>query len=465
MNQVKGDLKSINLAERLKEILPEDRMTTNETVLLNHSQDESLHPGALPDVVVFPHTKQEVADILHFANEHQIPVVPFGAGSGLEGQTIPIYGGITIDFQEMNKIIDINPSDLLVVVQPGVTRLQLNAELGKHGLFFPVDPGADATIGGMASTNASGTTTVRYGAMKDNVRDLEVVLADGKIIHTGSRAKKSSSGYRLTELFVGSEGTLGAFTEITLQVQGIPEVIVAGRAVFSSLHNAVQAATSLLQVGVPIARMELVEAISIQDMNKSAGTNYTEDTTLFLEFNGTKLSVDGDLEVTKELFAGFGCYQFDIETDSIGRKKLWEVRHNHLYILKRANPGKQVLNTDVCVPLSSITAAIEFSRKCIDESGLDGSIIGHIGDGNFHASIVLDPNNVEEIAKVNEVNGQIVRFALSVGGTCTGEHGVGLGKMKYQQEQHGNALDVMKSIKQVLDPHSILNPGKIFRLD
>ena len=465
MNPVKGDLKSTNLAERLKEILPEDRITTNETVLLNHSQDESLHPASLPDVVVFPQAKEEVVEILRFANEHKIPVVPFGAGSGLEGQTIPICGGITIDFQEMNKIIDINSRDLLVVVQPGVTRLQLNAELGKHGLFFPVDPGADASLGGMASTNASGTTTVRYGAMKDNVRDLEVVLADGSVIHTGSKAKKSSSGYRLTELFVGSEGTLGAFTELTLQVYGIPEVTVAGRAVFSSLQNAVQAATSLLQIGVPIARMELVETITIKEMNKSAGTNYTEDTTLFLEFSGSKGNVDGDLEVTKELFTGFGCYQFDIEKDSIGRKKLWEVRHNHLYILKHANPGKKVLNTDVCVPLSALVDAIEFSRKCIEENGLDGSIIGHIGDGNFHAGIVLDPNNLEEVEKVDHVNEQIVKFALSVGGTCTGEHGVGLGKMKYQEDQHGKALDVMKSIKQVLDPNNILNPGKIFKLD
>lgn len=465
MNQVKGNLKSRNLMEGLKEILPEERITTNETVLLNHSQDESFHASHLPDVVVFPQEKQEVVEVLRFANEHKIPVVPFGAGSGLEGQAIPIHGGITIDFQYMNKIIDIQPKDLLVVVQPGVTRLQLNAELGKHGLFFPVDPGADATLGGMASTNASGTTTVRYGAMKDNVRDLEVVLADGNIIHTGNKAKKSSSGYRLTELFVGSEGTLGAFTELTLQVQGIPEVTVAGRAVFSSLENAIQAATSLLQVGVPIARMELVEAITIKEFNKSAETNYTEDTTLFLEFNGSKGNVDGDLEVTKDLFTGFGCYQFDIETDSLGRKKLWEVRHNHLYILKHANPGKKVLNTDVCVPLSKLADAIEFSRKCIEEKGLDGSIIGHIGDGNFHAGIIFDPNDSEEIEKMNEVNEQIVKFALSVGGTCTGEHGVGLGKMKYQQEQHGKALDVMKSIKQVLDPNHILNPGKIFSLD
>ena len=455
----------MNLVEKLKNIIPEDRISTNETVLLNHSQDESFHPANLPDVVVFPKEKQELVEILRFANENKIPVVPFGIGSGLEGQAIPIHGGITIDFQNMNKIIDINPSDLLVVVQPGVTRLQLNAELGKHGLFFPVDPGADATLGGMASTNASGTTTVRYGAMKDNVRDLEVVQADGSVIHTGCKAKKSSSGYRLTELYVGSEGTLGIFTELTLQVYGIPEVTVAGRAVFSSLQNAVQAATSLLQVGVPIARIELVEANSIKSMNNSAGTNYVEDTTLFLEFHGSKINVDGDLEITKELFTDIGCYQFDIETDSIGSKKLWEVRHNNLNMMLHTNPGKKVMNTDVCVPLSTLAVAIEYSRKTIDETGLDGCIIGHIGDGNFHAGIILDPNNLDDLERANYINEKIVKFALAVGGTCTGEHGVGLGKMKYQQEQHGNALGVMKSIKQVLDPNQILNPGKIFRFD
>lgn len=465
MNQNESKLKTMKLVECLKEILPEDRISTNETVLLNHSHDESFHPAHLPDVVVFPKEKHEVVEVVRLANEHKIPVVPFGVGSGLEGQVIPIHGGITIDFQDMNKIIDINPSDLLVVVQPGVTRLQLNAELGKHGLFFPVDPGADATIGGMASTNASGTTTVRYGAMKDNVRNLEVVLADGRIMHTGSKAKKSSSGYRLTELYVGSEGTLGVFTEITLQVYGIPEVTVAGRAIFPSLQNAVQAATSLLQVGVPIARVELVEADTIKSMNRFEGTNYMEDSTLFLEFHGSKINVDGDLEATKELFADFGCYQFDIETDSIGRKKLWEVRHNNLNMMLHTNPGKKVMNTDVCVPLSTLADAIEYSRKCIDEKGLDGSIIGHIGDGNFHAGIVMDPTNLAELERANFVNEQIVKYALTVGGTCTGEHGVGLGKIKYQQDQHGKAVDVMKSIKQVLDPNHILNPGKIFRFD
>lgn len=452
----------MNLVERLKEVLPEDRISTNETVLLHHSKDESFYSGNLPDVVVFPKDKHEVAEIIRLANELEVPVVPFGTGSGLEGQVIPKQGGISIDFQEMNKILEINDEDLLVTVQPGVTRMQLNAELGKYGLFFPVDPGADASLGGMASTNASGTTTVRYGAMKDNVRDLEVVLADGRLIHTGSRAKKSSSGYRLTELFVGSEGTLGVFTELTLQVYGISEVIVAARAVFNSIQNAVQAATSLLAIGVPIARIELVEAYSIKHMNLAAGTDYLEDVTLFLEFHGTDKSVEGELEITKDLFEDFGCYQFDIEKDSLGRAKLWEVRHNSLNIWLHHNPGKRVMNTDVCVPLSKLADAVEYSRTCLDESELQGSIIGHIGDGNFHVGIILDPNNAEEMKKANRLNEQIVHFALSVGGTCTGEHGVGLGKMKYQEQEHGTALDVMKTIKQVLDPNQILNPGKIF---
>jgi D-lactate dehydrogenase (cytochrome) len=453
---------SMNLVEKLKEILPEDRISTNETVRINHSKDESFHSPILPDVVVFPKNKQEVAEIVRFANEYEISVVAFGAGSALEGQAIPLNGGITIDFQEMNQIIEIKPEDLLVQVQPGVTRKQLNKELGKHGLFFSVDPGADASLGGMASTNASGTTTVRYGAMKDNVRDLEVVLADGRVIHTGSKAKKSSSGYRLTELFVGSEGTLGIFTELTLQVYGISEAIVAGRAIFPSVKNAVQAAISLISAGIPIARIELVDAESMKSMNACAGTDFVEDTTLFLEFHGSNQSVEGEIKFTEEVFADFGCYQIEFEADSAGRSRLWEVRHNHLYYMLQNNPGKKKMITDVCVPLSKLAEAIEFSRKCIEESGLKGTVIGHIGDGNFHAGLLIDPNNPNDMEKANQFNERIVHFALSHEGTCTGEHGVGLGKMKYQRRQHGEALDAMLTIKQALDPKNILNPGKIF---
>ncbi|KAB2336635.1 FAD-binding protein [Cytobacillus depressus] len=452
----------MTLADKLKQIVPNDRISTNETVRLNHSKDESFHAASLPDVVVFPRNKEEIVAIIRFANEHKIPVTPFGVGSGLEGAAIPLKGGISLDFQEMNKIIEINPDDFLVRVQPGVTRLQLNKELGKYGLFFPVDPGADATLGGMASTNASGTTTVRYGAMKDNVRDLEIVLSDGRVIRTGGKAKKSSSGYNLTELFVGSEGTLGIFTEITLQVHGISEVIIAARAVFPSVNQAIQAAIALLNVGVPIARVELVEGETIQYMNKVYGTTYSEGASLFLEYHGSKGSVESDVQLTKEIFNEFDCYEFEFETDSLGRAKLWEVRHNSLYALIHENPGKQVMNTDVCVPLSNLADAVEYTRKCIDESGLQGDIIGHIGDGNFHAGVLIDTDDPLDMERANQFNEKIVHYALACGGTCTGEHGVGLGKKKYQLLQHGEALDVMKDIKKVLDPKCILNPGKIF---
>ncbi|MDQ0252926.1 D-lactate dehydrogenase (cytochrome) [Evansella vedderi] len=452
----------MNLANKLKEIIPSDRVSTNETILLNHSRDDSFHPARFTDVVIFPEEKEDIIEIIKFANINNIAVTPFGIGSGLEGSAIPVNGGISLDLKKMNKILEINPEDFLVQVQPGVTRVQLNKELGKYGLFFSVDPGADATLGGMASTNASGTTTVRYGMMKDNVRDLEVVLADGRVIRTGGNAKKSSSGYNLTELFVGSEGTLGIFTELTLQVYGIPEVITAARAVFPTTNEAIHAAQSLLTVGVPIARLEFVEGKTLKYLNHVGNTNYIEDTSLFIEFHGSKGSVIADVELTKKLFNQNGCYQLHFETNSSGRNRLWEARHNSLYALIHQNPGKQVMNTDVCVPLSKLAEVVEFTRKCKEESGLQGDIIGHIGDGNLHAGILIDTKPSFDMEKANQFNEAIVKFALLCSGTCTGEHGVGLGKKKYQSLQHGVALDVMKSIKNVLDPNNILNPGKIF---
>ncbi|WP_423798636.1 FAD-binding oxidoreductase [Neobacillus sp. SAB-20_R2A] len=452
----------IYLFKELKQFVPEDRLSTNETILENHSKDESFHPACRPDIVVFPKNTDEIVKIVRFANQNEIPIVPFGIGSGLEGQVIPLKGGISIDFQLMNKIIEINPHDLLVRVEPGVTRKQLNKELGKYGLFFSVDPGADASLGGMAATNASGTTAVRYGTMKENVRNLKVVLADGKVIDTGGKAKKSSSGYHLTELFVGSEGTLGVFTELTLQVFGISETIMAARAVFPSVRQACEAAVSLLRIGVPIARVELVDDRSMKQINIATGSNYKEQVTLFLEFHGSKVSVENDVHITKEMFLGYGCQQFEFESDSNGRLRLWDARHNLFYAYLHSNPGKKMMNTDVCVPLSKLGDAIEKSRDFIEQSGLTGTVVGHIGDGNFHAGLILDPKNPIDMERANWVNEQIVDFALIQGGTCTGEHGVGLGKMKYQRREHGEGLEIMKNIKKVLDPKGILNPGKIF---
>jgi D-lactate dehydrogenase (cytochrome) len=449
------------LLEELRAILSEGQVTVNETMLEQHSKDESYHTPHLPDVVVFPENTEEVSRVVAFANKHKIPVTAFGLGSCLEGHVIPYQGGISLDLQRMNQILEIRPDDFLVRVQPGVTRSQLNKELKKCGLFFSVDPGADATLGGMASTNASGTTAVRYGVMRDQVRDLEVVLADGRIIHTGGLSTKSSSGYHLTGLFVGSEGTLGIFTELTLRLYGIPEAVMAARAAFPSVKQTVDAAVAILSAGIPVARIELVDARSIRQVNLFSGTDYEENPTLFLEFHGNEDGLKKDIELAKELAQESGCNQLDFETDSKRRAQLWDARHNLAYAFLHKIPGKKMMVTDVCVPLSELTGAVEFSRMKIDASGLDGAVLGHIGDGNFHTLLMIDMNNPVDIKTAEEVNQQLVEYALTRGGTCTGEHGVGVGKMKYQRKEHGNSLDVMIGIKQTLDPNNILNPGKV----
>lgn len=451
----------MNLVEELRKLLPAEQVSANPTVLEQHGRDESMHPPNLPDVVVFPKTAEQVSQVICFAREHRIPVVPFGVGSSLEGAVIPYQGGISLDFQLMNQIIEIRPTDFLVRVQPGVTRNQLNKELKKYGLFFTVDPGADATLGGMAATNASGTTSVRYGVMRDQVRDLEVVLADGRIIHTGGLSAKSSSGYHLSGLFVGSEGTLGVFTELTLRVFGIPETMMAARAVFPSVKHTVDAAVAILSAGIPVARIELVDARSIKQVNHHSGTNYREMPTLFLEFHGNEAGLKQDIEFAQELAKEEKCQEFHYETDSVERARLWEARHNLAYAFIHAFPGKKMMLTDVCVPLSELTGAVEKAREVIDAAGLDGAVLGHIGDGNYHTLVLIDPNDPVEVERAEAVNKAIVEYALARGGTCTGEHGVGTGKMKYQFQEHGEAVQVMKQMKQMLDPFNILNPGKV----
>lgn len=446
----------------LKELIAEDRVTTNETMLEQHSRDESYHTPSLPDVVVFPQSAVEVSKVLAFANERKIPVVPFGLGSSLEGHVIPYHGGISLDMSLMNNILEVREKDFLVRVQPGVTRTQLNKELKKYGLFFPVDPGADATLGGMASTNASGTTSVRYGIMRDQVRDLEVVMANGEILKTGGLSAKSSSGYHLNGLLVGSEGTLGVFTELTLKVYGIPEAIMAARASFPSVQNAVSAAVSILGAGIPIARVELVDATSIKQVNQYMKTAYKEEPTLFLEFHGNEAGLQQDVDFTREIVAELGCSDLQFELDSKARHDLWEVRHNLAYAFIHGSPGRKMMVTDVSVPLTQLTAAVLDTRKAMDDVGFDGAIVGHVGDGNYHVILMVDLNNNVELNKAKQLNEHIVHFALDVGGTCTGEHGVGVGKRKYQRKEHGSAYEVMKNIKQLFDPNNILNPGKIF---
>lgn len=451
-----------SLLEDLRGLTAEDRATVNETTLQQHSKDESHHAPVLPDVVVYPFSTHEVVSIMKYANEHRIPVVPFGVGSSLEGHCIPLKGGISLDFSQMNQIIEIRPQDFLVRVQPGVTRNQLNQALKKHGLFFPVDPGADATIGGMTATNASGTTSVRYGIMRSQVRDLEVVLADGTVIHTGGLSAKSSSGYHLTGLFVGSEGTLGSFTEITLRVYGIPETIIADRAVFPTVKAAVDGAVSLLSAGLAIARVELIDSASIKQVNLHSKTDYPEQPTLFFEFHGNETALAQDVAFAQELLKENECASFLVETDSKKRAKLWEARHNLAYAFKHGFPGKDMMLTDVCLPLSELSEAVVYARETIDNSGLAGGVLGHVGDGNFHTTLMYNKGDSHEVRLAEEVNGKIVEYALKKGGTCTGEHGIGIGKKKYLQMEHPDTLPFMKAIKQQFDPNGILNPGKLF---
>ncbi|MEH7440770.1 FAD-linked oxidase C-terminal domain-containing protein [Bacillus sp. JJ1122] len=448
--------------EDLKRMVGAENVTMNESVLELHSRDESSHTPCLPDAVAFPQTKEDVSRVLKFANENRIPVVPFGLGTSLEGHVIPVHGGISLDLSQMNSILEIRENDFLVKVQPGVTRTALNKELKKYGLFFSVDPGADATLGGMAATNASGTTSVRYGIMRDQVRDLEVVLANGDIIHTGSMSAKSSSGIHLNGMFVGSEGILGVITELTLKVYGIPEAITAARAAFPTVKNAVDAVVGILSAGIPVARIEFVDAESIKKVNQYMDTSYEESTTLFMEFHGNEAGLAQDLEFASEIVRDHGCQRFQFEADSKARNKLWDARHNLLYAYKHNAGSKKIMLTDVSVPVSELTGAILHTRELIDESSVEGAIVGHVGDGNYHVLLLIDQENSEEVKDGERINSAIVHYALKRGGTCTGEHGVGLGKIKYQRLEHGQAYDVMKMIKKTLDPNGILNPGKIF---
>lgn len=449
------------MIEELKERIDADRISTNETVIEQHSKDESYHTPSNPDVVVFPKTTKEVSEIMKIANQYEVPVVPFGLGSSLEGHVIPYDHGISMDFSLMKQIVEIREKDFLVTVQPGITREELNAELKKYGLFFPVDPGANATIGGMAATNASGTMSVKYGIMRDNVRDMEVVLADGSIIHTGSLAAKSSSGLHLNGLFIGSEGILGCFTEITLRVYGIPEHITAARACFETIDDAVEAVVAILQAGIPIARIELVDEPSIEQVNKHSKTNYPVKPTLFLEFHGNEQGLKQDVSFMREIVQDFQCSEIHFETETAERNKLWDARHNLAYAYIHGHPGRKLMVTDVCLPITELAGAIRHAREALTRLDLPGGIVGHVGDGNYHVLLMIKPDDPVEMEKTNQLNEEIVQYALKRGGTCTGEHGVGIGKQKYQKQEHGDALQVMEKIKQVLDPKNILNPNKL----
>ena len=451
-------------AELLRLLPDERRVSDGESVLDQHAADLSYHPPHRPDVVVFPVATAEVSAVLAYADRAGVPVVPFGSGTSLEGHVIPLRGGISLDLTRMNAIVALRPDDLTVTVEPGVTRSQLEAAAGPHGLFFPVDPGADATLGGMAATNASGTTTVRYGGMRVHVLALEVVLACGDVIRTGTRAVKTSAGYNLTNLFVGSEGTLGVITELTLRLHPIPEHTVVARAAFPSVEAACRAAAALVGAGVLVTRCELLDATTIGALNAYKGTGFAESPYLFVELGGTEAAVAGDLVATRELLEDEGASAFEAVSDPTARARMWDARHNALHASLALAPGTRAMTTDVAVPVSELAAAIEYGRTALDESGLRGGIVGHVGDGNYHVAFLLDPDDAASIGQAEALNARLVADALDRGGTCTGEHGIGFGKLDYLEREHGDLLPLMRGIKALLDPNGILNPGKVLRI-
>jgi D-lactate dehydrogenase (cytochrome) len=452
----------MTLRERLLGVIGDERRVSDgASIRAAHGRDVSHHEPRDPDVVVFPETTAEVSAVLALAHAERVPVVAFGAGTSLEGHVIPARGGISLDLTRMDRVLDVRAGDLLAVVQPGVTRSALNVRAGEHGLFFPVDPGADATLGGMAATNASGTTTVRYGGMRVHVLALEVVLAGGTVVRTGSRAAKTSAGYGLTHLFVGSEGTLGVITELTVRLHGIPEHVVAARAAFADLDGACAAAVALAGSGVTVTRLELVDADTMRAVNAYKGTAYAEAPSLFLELAGSEAGVEGDVEAARELVTDAGGSGWSEERESEARSRLWDARHHALFALQHASPGRLHKSTDVCVPLSELPGAIRHARAAADRLGLAATIIAHAGDGNYHVLFMLDPADPVERATAEELNDEIVAWALQRGGTCTGEHGIGAGKLRHLTAEHGDLIPLMRGIKELLDPHGILNPGKV----
>ena len=448
------------LIAELRALLGE-RLSTARAVREHHGKDASYHAMEMPDAVAFAETTEEVSAIVKLCARHKTPVIAFGTGTSLEGQVQAAHGGVCIDLTGMNRILEVNEADLDCRVQAGVTRKTLNTYLRDTGLFFPIDPGADASLGGMAATSASGTNAVRYGTMRNNVMGLTVVLADGRVIRTGGRARKSSAGYDLTRLFVGSEGTLGVITEVQLRLYGIPEAMAAAVCSFETLAGAVDSVILTIQSGIPVARIELLDELQVKAINDYAKLDYPVKPTLFFEFHGTEAWAKEQAELVGEIVQEHGGANFNWATRQEDRTRLWEARHNAYFACLALKPGAKAWATDVCVPISRLAECILETRKDIDAAGVLAPIVGHVGDGNFHLTFVLDPDNPEEMKRAEGVNDRMVMRALAMGGTCTGEHGVGTGKMRFLQAEHGDALAVMRQIKQALDPDNILNPGKI----
>ncbi len=438
------------------------RATDADAVREHHSHGESYHPPAAPDVVCFPQSVDEVVDIVRISAEYDLPIVPFGAGTSLEGHVQALRGGITIDVRDLNRIVRIGVDDLDATVEAGVTRLQLNKALRNTGLMFPIDPGADATIGGMTATRASGTTAVRYGTMRENVLALTAVLADGRVIHTGTRARKSSAGYDLTRLFVGSEGTLGVITDVTVRLYPVPEAVAAAVCAFDSIKGAVDTVIATIQLGVPVARIEILDDVQMDAVNRYSKTSYAVAPTLLFEFHGdTDRFVSEQAAAVEALALDRGGRGFEWATRLEDRERLWHARHNVHFAALALRPGCLSWATDVCVPISRLSECVVETKADHANLSFPVCLVGHAGDGNFHVIYLLDPSSEQELAEARRLNERMVARALAMGGTCTGEHGVGYGKMKYLAAEHGEGLEVMRAIKRALDPGNRMNPGKI----
>jgi len=438
-----------------------DRLSTSMAVRGHHGTDSSWHTPAPPDAVAYAHSTEEVSAIVKICNETSTPIIPFGVGTSMEGHIGALSGGVCIDLSEMNKVLAIHAEDLDATVQPGVTRKQLNQDLRDTGLFFPIDPGADASIGGMTATRASGTNAVRYGTMRENVLALTVVLPDGQIIHTGGRARKSSAGYDLTRLFVGSEGTLGIFTEITVRLYGIPEAISSAACSFATIDGAVDTVITTIQSGIPVARIELLDELQIQAINAYSKLDYPVEPTLLLEFHGTHASVAEQAQMVQAIAVENGGNDFRWTTVAEERTKIWQARHDALWAILALQPGKKAFPTDVCVPISKLAECIRETKRDLATTYLMAPLVGHVGDGNFHLVLLIDPEDPKDIAEAERINERLVNRAISMGGTCTGEHGVGSYKMKFLNREHGEAVELMKLLKRAIDPKNIMNPGKV----
>ena len=445
----------------MRELLGE-RLSTAESVRDHHSHGESWHAAAPPEAVVFPESTAEVARVVTACARERVPVIAFGMGSSLEGHVNAIHGGISIDLMRMNRVLRLSAEDLDVTVEAGLTHRKLNDHLKNTGLMFPVDPGADATIGGMTATRASGTTAVRYGTMRENVLGLTAVLADGRVIHTGGRARKSSSGYDLTRLFVGSEGTLGVITEVTLRLHGRPEAVSAAVCPFRTMQGAAATVIATIQLGIPVARVEIIDEQQLEIVNRYSRTNYPIAPTLFFEFHGiSESAVDEQARAVQEIAHDNDALAFQFASTPEERATLWQARHNVLYATIASRPGAKPWTSDVCVPISRLADCILETQDDLRRSRIVAPLVGHAGDGNFHLIFMVNTEDEAEMDAVKAANARLVERALKFGGTCTGEHGVGVGKLKYLREEHGDGLDAMRAIKRALDPHDIMNPGKL----